>query len=104
MKKHIEVINLVESNAVTNGIFSFFIPGLGQAIEGYKLRGAIFFIIAVIISGVFIYFPFESDHTSHNICCLRPYCSIRRIQIILMEYGRFNIPFNNTIITFIFFY
>ena len=45
MKKHIEVINLVESDAVTNGIFSFFIPGLGQAIEGYKLRGAIFFII-----------------------------------------------------------
>ena len=56
MKKHIDVINLVESDAVTNGIFSFFIPGLGQAIEGYKLRGAIFFIIAVIISGVFIYF------------------------------------------------
>lgn len=45
MKKHIGVINLVESDAVTNGIFSFFIPGLGQAIEGYKLRGAIFFII-----------------------------------------------------------
>ena len=36
------VINLVESDAVTNGIFSFFIPGLGQVIEGYKRRGAIF--------------------------------------------------------------
>ncbi len=65
MKKHIEVINLVESDAVTNGIFSFFIPGLGQAIEGYKLRGAIFFIIAVIISGVFIYF--HLNQTIHHI-------------------------------------
>lgn len=65
MKKHIDVINLVESDAVTNGIFSFFIPGLGQAIEGYKLRGAIFFIIAVIISGVFIYF--HLNQTIHHI-------------------------------------
>ena len=65
MKKHIEEINLVERDAVTNGIFSFFIPGLGQAIEGYKLRGAIFFIIAVIISGVFIYF--HLNQTIHHI-------------------------------------
>ena len=47
---------MVESDAVTNGIFSFFIPGLGHAIEGYKLRGAIFFIIAVIISVALFHF------------------------------------------------
>lgn len=50
------VFSLVESDAVINGIISFFIPGLGQAIEGYKLRGAILFIVAVIISAIFIYF------------------------------------------------
>ena len=50
------VINLVESDAVTNGIFSFFIPGLGQAIEGYKLRGVILFVVGVIIALIFIYF------------------------------------------------
>lgn len=58
-------INLVESDAVTNGIFSFFIPGLGQAIEGYKLRGAILFVVAVIISAIFIYFKF--NQTIHHI-------------------------------------
>lgn len=50
---------MVESDAVTNGIFSFFIPGLGQTIEGYTLRGAIFFIVAVIISAALIYFNTE---------------------------------------------
>lgn len=50
------MFNLVESDAVTNGIFSFFIPGLGQVIEGYKLRGAILFVVAIIISAIFIYF------------------------------------------------
>ena len=50
------VINLVESDAVTNGIFLFFILGLGQVIEGYKRRGAIFFVVAVAISSIFIYF------------------------------------------------
>ena len=59
------MINLVESDAVTNGIFSFFIPGLGQAIEGYKLRGAIFFIIAVIISVAL--FHFNIDQTIQHI-------------------------------------
>ena len=56
---------MVESDAVINGIFSFFIPGLGQAIEGYKLRGAIFFIIAVVISAAFIYF--HMNQTIHYI-------------------------------------
>jgi hypothetical protein len=59
------VINLVENDAVINGIFSFFIPGLGQAIEGYKLRGVILFVVAVIISAVFIYF--HLNQTIHYI-------------------------------------
>lgn len=58
-EKQFEVNNLVESDAVTNGIFSFFIPGLGQAIEGYKLRGAIFFIIAVIITATLFHFNIQ---------------------------------------------
>ena len=65
MKKHIEVINLVESDAVTNGIFSFFIPGLGQAIEGYKVRGIILFAVAIIISAIFFYF--HLNETIHHI-------------------------------------
>ena len=56
---------MVESDAVINGIFSFFIPGLGQAIEGYKLRGVILFVVAVIISAVFIYF--HLNQTIHYI-------------------------------------
>lgn len=56
---------MVDSDAVTNGIFSFFIPGLGQAIEGYKLRGVILFIIAVAISTTFIYF--HLNQTMHYI-------------------------------------
>ena len=56
---------MVENDAVINGIFSFFIPGLGQAIEGYKLRGVILFVVAVIISAVFIYF--HLNQTIHYI-------------------------------------
>ena len=59
------MINLVDSDAVTNEIFSFFIPGLGQAIEGYKVRGVILFIIAVAISATFIYF--HLNQTMHYI-------------------------------------
>ena len=59
------VINLVESDAVTNGIFSFFIPGLGQVIEGYKWRGVILFVVAVAISSIFIYF--NLNQTIHHI-------------------------------------
>ena len=43
-------------DALVNGILSFVIPGLGQAIEGYKLRGLILFIIAILIGGIVIYF------------------------------------------------
>ena len=56
---------MIESDAVTNGIFSFFIPGLGQAIEGYKLRGAILFVVGVIIALIFIYF--HLNQTIHYI-------------------------------------
>lgn len=45
----------METDAVVNGILSFFIPGLGQAIEGYKIRGLILFIISIIIYIVFYY-------------------------------------------------
>ena len=31
---------MVESDALVNGVLSFVIPGLGQAIEGYKVRTA----------------------------------------------------------------
>ena len=47
---------MVESDALINGVLSFVIPGLGQAIEGYKTRGIIMFVIAVIIAGALIYF------------------------------------------------
>lgn len=59
---------MVESDAVINGIFSFFIPGLGQAIEGYKLRGTILFVVAVIISVIFIYF--NLNQTAHYIIAI----------------------------------
>ena len=45
----------MEMDAVVNGILSFIIPGLGHAIEGYKIRGLILFIIAVIVYFVFFY-------------------------------------------------
>lgn len=37
-------------DAVVNAILSFIIPGLGQAINGYKKKGIIMFIIVVIIA------------------------------------------------------
>lgn len=46
----------MESDAVVNGIISFVIPGLGQAIEGYKIRGLALFITAVMIHLVLFYF------------------------------------------------
>lgn len=45
----------MESDAVVNGVLSFFIPGLGQAIEGYKTRGIILFVIAVAIAVILLY-------------------------------------------------
>lgn len=36
-------------NAILAAILSFFIPGLGQAVYGDIKRGAIFFVIAVVL-------------------------------------------------------
>ena len=49
----------METDALVNGILSFVIPGLGQAIEGYKIRGLILFIIAIIIGALSIYFHLD---------------------------------------------
>ena len=45
----------MEKNALVNGILSFIIPGLGQAINGYKEKGIIMFIILILLN-IFIYF------------------------------------------------
>ena len=45
----------MENDALVNGILSFIIPGLGQAINGYKKKGIIMFIIAILMN-IFIYF------------------------------------------------
>lgn len=55
----------MEMDALVNGIISFIIPGLGQAIEDYKVRGLIFFIGAIIINAIFIYY--NLGQTSHYI-------------------------------------
>ena len=47
-------------DAIVNGILSFFIPGLGQAIEGYKIRGLILFVIAIIIHVLILYLKLGS--------------------------------------------
>lgn len=46
---------MMENDAIINGILSFFIPGLGQAIEGYKARGIILFVISLIIAAIFYF-------------------------------------------------
>ncbi|MBQ6344826.1 MAG: hypothetical protein IJH63_02770 [Methanobrevibacter sp.] len=45
----------MEWNAVINAIFSFIIPGLGQAINGDKKKGLIMFIISLAL-GVIVMF------------------------------------------------
>ena len=55
----------MEMDAVVNGIFSFIIPGLGQAIEGYKVRGIILFVVAVAINVIFLYY--NLDKTAHYV-------------------------------------
>ena len=45
----------MENNALVNGVLSFIIPGLGQAINGYKKKGIIMFIIVILLN-IFIYF------------------------------------------------
>lgn len=39
----------METNALKNGIFSFIIPGLGQAVNGDKQKGIGLFAIAIVL-------------------------------------------------------
>ena len=48
----------MNSDALVNAILSFVIPGLGQAINGYKKKGIIMFIIIVILAVLVYYFNF----------------------------------------------
>lgn len=45
----------MQNDALVNGVLSFIIPGLGQAINGYKKKGIIMFIIDILLN-IFIYF------------------------------------------------
>ena len=49
----------METDALVNGVLSFFIPGLGQAVSGDIKKGVIFFVIAVIM-GIIALFIFQS--------------------------------------------
>ena len=42
--------DLMQWDAVVNAILSFFIPGLGQGINGYKQKGIILFVIFIALS------------------------------------------------------
>ncbi|WP_407412701.1 hypothetical protein [Methanobrevibacter sp.] len=46
----------MDTNALTNAVLSFIIPGLGQAINGYKKKGLILFIIVVLLNLTMYYF------------------------------------------------
>ena len=45
----------MDTNSLKNGIFSFIIPGLGQALNGDKQKGLALFGIAIILH-LFIWF------------------------------------------------
>ncbi|MDO5810996.1 MAG: hypothetical protein Q4Q37_07860 [Methanobrevibacter sp.] len=45
----------MQSDAIVNAILSFIIPGVGQAINGYKKKGIIMFVIALIM-GILVYY------------------------------------------------
>ncbi|AMD16775.1 hypothetical protein TL18_01195 [Methanobrevibacter sp. YE315] len=46
----------MENDALVNGVLSFILPGLGQAINGYKKRAIIFFIVMLVIHALIYYF------------------------------------------------
>lgn len=46
----------MEWDAVVNAILSFIIPGLGQAINGYKKKGIIMFIISLVIGAIAVFY------------------------------------------------
>ena len=54
-------------DALVNAILSFIVPGLGQAIEGYKQRGIILFVILLVLIGVLFYF--NVDQIAQRIIC-----------------------------------
>lgn len=45
----------MQSSPLVNGVLSFIIPGLGQALNGYKKKGIVMFIILIFLN-IFIYF------------------------------------------------
>lgn len=55
----------MDNNALMNGILSFIIPGLGQAINGDKQKGIVMFIILILLN-IFIYF-FMNNPLGHFI-------------------------------------
>ena len=55
----------MESNALRNGLLSFIIPGLGQAINGDKQKGIVMFIILIMLN-IIIYF-FINNRFGHLI-------------------------------------
>ena len=44
------------ANAILAAILSFLIPGLGQAYAGDIKKGIIFFIVFLVIIGLYVYF------------------------------------------------
>ena len=48
----------MNEDALVNAVLSFIFPGLGQAINGYKKKGIIMFIICVIFAVIVYYFNF----------------------------------------------
>lgn len=53
----------MERNSLLKAFVSFIIPGLGQALSGYKTRGILFFTIAVLLN-ILIYFTFNNSFGS----------------------------------------
>ena len=43
-------------DAIVNAVLSFIFPGVGQAINGYKTKGIIMFVIAVIFAFIIVKF------------------------------------------------
>ena len=55
----------MESNALRNGLLSFIIPGLGQAINGDKQKGIVMFIILILLN-IIIYFFINNRFGHHH--------------------------------------
>lgn len=55
----------MDNRALTNGVLSFIIPGLGQALNGDKRKGIMMFLIVIFLN-IFIYF-FVNNRFGHLI-------------------------------------